>query len=608
MNTKHTLWLVALAVGLFSYIYFFERNAPGPQPEAWAARLLPDLDPLAVRSMEISRTNQLIRAERADGHWQLVTPFYPAQPAGLEHLLTALSRLSKRAFITSQELLSEPGGRKAFGLDPPQVSVVLEQGTNLARLHRVRLQIGGKTPLANQIYVQLVGVPGVYVTDAEILDAIPASANDWRDPLLLNLAGLPFDRLQIRTGARVFEVQRDPTNQLWRINKPVPARADPARVELLLQQLQNARVTQFVTDIPTVDLEQYGLQTPAVEVTFGQETNTLLVVEFGKSPTNNLSQVYARRLSHTNIVLVPKELLDPLRQPYKAFHDPRLIAIAPAAVDRIEIQANETFALRRQTNGVWQLSEPFPFAADALLVSEFLTNLNSLEIVDFAKDVATDLDLAQHGLVPPVRRYVLQAAVTNAAGAATNALLAQIDFGTNHVDTICVRRSDESSIYLTRLGDSLLLPRFAFELRDRHLWNLPSSNIISVTSAHKDKSQQMIRGSGNVWSPDTIKNVALEETLFRLGQLHALSWVTRGDQKLKLFGFPEIAQQLTLELKAGDKTETLSVEFGHRSPRGNVFACTRLAGEAERLIFEFPGRLYQDILRDFPFPAAGASP
>src|SRR5262249_47531910 len=161
---------------------------------------------------------------------------------------------------------------------------------------------------------------------------LPRTADDWRDPALVNLEGLAVDRIEVRSAARGFAIQFDATNNAVYLSKPTPARADRAKVEALLRKLQAGRVIEFVTDNPRADLEPYGLQAPEAEIAFGQGTNDLVVVQFGKSPTNDAAQVYARRLSQTNVVLVPKALLQALQTPHTELRDRRLLSFAALAV------------------------------------------------------------------------------------------------------------------------------------------------------------------------------------------------------------------------------------------------------------------------------------
>ena len=59
------------------------------------------------------------------------------------------------------------------------------------------------------------------------------------------------------------------------MTRPMPAhRVDNPKIEALLAQLQNLRVSQFETDDPKTDLEPLGLQPPELELTLSQGTQS----------------------------------------------------------------------------------------------------------------------------------------------------------------------------------------------------------------------------------------------------------------------------------------------------------------------------------------------
>src|SRR5438552_18830394 len=111
-------------------------------------------------------------------------------------------------------------------------------------------------------------------------------------------------------------------------------------------------------------------------------------------------------------VTVSRQLRDLLRSPYADFLDKRLIEFAPGDVDSIRGRSLESFALQKQTNGVWRIVAPFSARADPALVEAFLNRLNSLQIVETIKEVVTDVDpdLPKYGLSPPPRTYILETA------------------------------------------------------------------------------------------------------------------------------------------------------------------------------------------------------
>jgi len=242
-------------------------------------------------------------------------------------------------------------------------------------------------------------------------------------------------------------------------------------------------------------------------------------------------------------------------------------------------------------------------AADEELVEEFLaTNLPQLEIVRFVKDVVTDF--SPYGLAKPAQQYLLRTTATNSP-AATNQIVAQIQFGTVLRDTIYARRADETSVYEVGLADFYKLPRSAYELRDRRIWNFAPANVVSVTVFQKGQTRKLLRQPNGMWSlppifKGNINPFSPEVTIQDLGQLRAESWIGRGDLMPAGYGFVEEAHSVSIELLTNGQTQTLTVEFGKMNLRQNRYAATRLEGH--RMIFEFPRQLYDEVLRDFTVP------
>jgi hypothetical protein len=602
MNLKSTFWLMIVALGLGAYIYLFERHTLNTEERAQqAAKLFPDFDPTKVASVEILRSNNVkfIRAERANDQWGLVQPAYPAQSTAIDNWLSLFGALDRRHYLSAQDLLAQQGGLAAFGLDSPQATVMIQQGTR-----KIHVLLGAKTAVGEQLYLQQVGSDGAFVTDSALLDRLPQAATDWRDPTFLDFTGLKFDRLNVRAGQRDFEVEHPPGGTLWRLTKPRLARADNVLLQQLFQQLQMARVVQFVSDAPGNDLEPYGLQSPEVTLVFSRAATTLLTIDFGKSPSNQPGQVFARRSNHPAIIVtVPKLLLNLLRAPYTDFLDKHLIEFPVAAVERIDARADEAFALQKQLNGGWRIVEPYTALADPVLVRGFLDRLNALPIVEVEKEVVTDKDLPTYGLAPAARQYILKSSGTSGD---TNQLLAQIEFGTNQMDKYYVRRIDENSVYVTRLNEdpsSHPLPKAAFELRDRRIWNFSTNQVTGLTIEFKGKTYQFQRnnrgqlglapGSQGILNP-----FALDEALFRLGQLSSKAWIACGKIEPARYGFGDPPHKLSIQLNGGDKPQTLTVEFGAQSLSGGPYALVDLDGRPT--VFDFPFEIfhiYNEVVR-----------
>ena len=590
------LWM-AVAAGLFAFIFFHERYARKTVVEP--VRVLPNLEAAAVSSVQVrSGGPATIRADRTNGVWRLTEPLdYPAQAASIEKLLAELERLTPAPYITARELRGRTRTEEEYGFATPQAFITIEQPN-----YTPRLVVGSRTAPGDQVFLQVVGVEGVYVVDAGFLKYIPHSAADWRDTGLIDLKALTFDRLAVTNGAKIFELRREAANEPWRMVYPLPVRADNAKTEEALQMLQGARVSRFVSDDPKADLTAFGLQPPDLSVALGQGTNTAALLEFGKSPTDDVRLVYARRVGQGGIVTVPKDLLAPWYGSVNDFRDPLLITwTAPVAA--VEVRGQDSFSVQQQTNGTWRVL-PQGFPADAGLVKDLLTALSTLQIVEFTKDVVIPPDLPAYGLAPPARRYLLESAATNAPGGSTNTIIAELDFGTNQADKVFARRADESFIYAVKLADFQRLPAASWQMRERRIWNLSTNDVASVAVRQQGRVRQIVRNGPFDWSlapgsPGRINVAAVEETVRDLCQLTAAAWAGQGDQSRTRYGFTDNADSVTLELKNGDKA---MIEFSSQANADAPYEAVRLDGQP--WIFQLPTWLFDNVRKYLAAPIA----
>lgn len=593
MSSKTTWFWAALAAGLFAFIFFFERHLHAPP--SGPVKILPRLTATAVTGIQILPKGQVeIRAERTNGNWRLTSPFsYPARPDRLQDLLAALESLTPATSITAQELKNVPKADERYGFDPPQTTMVLRQGEEETFIH-----VGYRTAPGDQFFMQVVGIGEVYVVDADFLKLIPAVADDWRDPRLVDLTQIVSDRLLVTNAGKAFELHRNPTNQFWRILLPGwETRADSDKVKAALKRIQDLRALQFISDDPKADLDSFGLQSPELCLALAQGTNTVLELQFGKSPTNAAGQVYARRSDQNSVITVSKEALAPWRASYDAFRDLHLVTLT-APPDSIEVQAQDHFTIERGAGNTWRI-QPGGTPADAELVDAFLRSLTDLQVSEIVKDVVTAPDLSNVGLASPSREFTLRSATTNATTGVTQRIIAQLDFGTNQNDRVYARRTDESSLYTVTQADLALLPSASWQMGERRLWHFDESDVARIFIHQDGRQREIIRKGVNRWSlapgsQGIINDLALDEVSHQLGGLTAVSWVAQGNESRSRYGFTTNALRIEVELKTGRK---LGVEFGGAAPSGSPYAMATL--DDRPWIFEFPWRLYYQYVQPY---------
>lgn len=609
MNWKSTWILIGLAGALLAFILFFERHAA--TTDAPPARLLA-FKAAQVTNIQIRLTNQLLlRVERprAGALWNYTFPIaYPAKVHAIEWLIQSLEEAVPLTHIPKQELEASRRTIAEFGLDVPQATLTLQHNGE-----RTEVMFGAKTPVGDGVYVQVMSQPDIYVLDAELVKRMPRTYQDWRELGLFTTTGFKMNRVEIRSAGRGFTLDIDESRGSFVLSKPTIARADPTKVIALLQKLLSTQVSQFVSDNPRADLEQYGLQPPEAEVTFlvgsNEQYTATFAVQFGRSPTNDPAVVYARRLTTTNIVLVPKTVLEAVQISHSDVRDLHLTSFPPQLVDSIEVIGAESFTLQRGTNQTWSITEPAATVADTNAVRELLENLVLMEGA-VEKDVVTDF--TPYGLTTPARRYVIKASLTNAAGVVSNRVIAELALGSVQDNKVFARRPDEATVYSLQRDQVFRLPRETWQLRDRRIWNFTTNEVAKVAVTYLGNSRTLQRSASAAWSiaegtgivPSV--NPMLEETLFRLGNLHAGVWVDRGENKRAVYGFTGNTSKIAIELKNGEKPQTRFVEFGRPglSPTGLPYALTEIDGQT--WVFEFPPTLYFEVVRDLLNPMTRA--
>lgn len=590
MNPRNTVILVVLVAALLGFIFFVEPSLR--PPPAGPVKVLPALRPASVTSVQLFLAGQKIIVERTNDGWQFIDPLvYPAQSSAIETLVRTAALLTPQTRISAQELQGRLTVNQEFGFDNPQATLVFRQGAS-----EYTLKLGALTPPGDQIYAQVVGLAEIDIIDADFFKKlVPHQLNDWRDTSFVNLTNVNFDRI---TGSQPFELYRENTNGVWRMIRPVQTRADGPKIESLLQVLQDMRVSRFVTDSPKTDLEPLGLQPPALELNFLRGTNNILSLQFGKSPTNDANQVYARRNGQSAIVLLPREVVTAWSAGFQEFRDQHLVRFNGGAPDVIEIFGQEQVTVERQSTNVWRVIKPLDLPVDTNIMQTFLDTLANLQAVRFNTQVAVDdavlPDSPLWGLAKPVRRYVLK---RHSDIGISNGVMAELDFGSSSNNNIFVRRADrpeESSVYAVKLSDFAKLPATAFQLRTRRIWDFSETNVTQITLQQHGQTQRWAHKGLGVWTnmmgfmPDPLM---IEVGAQELGFLSASEWIERGDQNRARYGITDQSLQISADVKVGGKTETFTVYWGGVSPNHSRYCMARME-DGLNWIFELePGLL-----------------
>lgn len=592
MNWRTTLWLVGVAVFAALFVVTIERPARLSRDRAIAAqRLLPSFQPNTTRTLRSQTAQGTVTLVRTNGLWEIQgAPRRLAHQALTEELLNRIAQLQGRSILSTSELRARPQAPGDFGLNPPAATLTLETPTS-----RIELLLGLRSLNGSQVYYQITGVPGIFATDAELLDHVPTTLDGWRDTTLLPLDRLVFDRVRVVSPGGAFALSRNATNGLWDMTEPRPARADSVRVGVLLRQLGLQQVTKFFPPSNTPPAEVAGLRPAQLSLSLARGSNEVYSIAFGTPITNAPApSVYALRPGESDTLAVPAEAHDLLRVSYKDLLDRRLVRFDRGTVREIAFTGPENFQVVWK-NDAWQLT-PSNLRADPQLVERVFNQLAMLEMIDIAKEVVTDLDLATYGLAPPSIRITLRSEPGN-----TNAVLAQLETGALRENRTFARVPGEQPVYLVNPGDLDELPKQAWELRDRSLWRFDSPQVASL-SLQLEGIEWSLRHQGtNDWAvPPGVRNdlnvFALDEALHRLGDARIIAWRGLGPARAAGLGIGK-GPEVSLEFRGQPAPPPLKLRFGKPAPGGRRYASLTLP-DGTQPVFEVAGNLLEDLWRE----------
>jgi len=284
-------------------------------------------------------------AKSGDKDWKLEAPVaYPADLETVAQLVKALDKLSY-----TEKIDPAPDDREQFGLgaDAHSVRVTAGQGAP------VELSVGGATPTKGGRYLALASQPGVvYVVDNATATSLTPTLLALRDKRLLRTPTGGATELTVKKNGAVL-VRATRKDGAWQLVEPESAPGDGERIELMLEELAQARATDF--SAPDAKPEDHGLAKPELELTVvtpaGSEQLALATAD-GKSWARREGDPVLLQVNPGVLTGVPATFFD-----YRAKH---VLTLDTAAVHALELafpRASQSHRFER-SGDEWKPVEP----------------------------------------------------------------------------------------------------------------------------------------------------------------------------------------------------------------------------------------------------------
>lgn len=193
-----------------------------------------------------------------------------------------------------------------------------------------------------------------------------------------------IERIEIRRrGEEPVVVTRN--GDSFRLVAPLDAPADAAEVDLLLQNLETIAFDRVVAKASEVDLEEFGLSDPGIEVRFvvGADERSLA---FGKDAPTTSNQ-YARRDDADEILVLESHRSLNFEKTAWDLRDKSIFDTPDSAeIHRITIERPAGTLVLARERGLWQVVEPRRARADRFEVTTLASRLRDVEMRDVVSE------------------------------------------------------------------------------------------------------------------------------------------------------------------------------------------------------------------------------
>lgn len=612
MRTKVTLVLIFLNVALFFFIFNFERGWRTERASLEARRRVLGPEAADIRSLEITRTNpartiSLVR--RAEG-WFLTEPIdWPANPNAVSRILNELQFLEHETSFAVKDLAQNNQSLADYGLEQPSLTVTFTSGDPAGKSAApapITLRIGDTTKVGNRLYVLSPDGSRVHVVSRALADSLSLPVEQLRAETIFTIPVFEVRSLNLQTAAPAnlrIRIRRE--GNRWSFETPILTRASKSATELTINSLNALRVANF---LPRSAAETLPSASPSFRLTLegNNRRETLLLGDPVDPAKADAAEVeYFAQLEDRNAlftVVVPRTLMETLRNAQEKLREPRLLDFDATAVTSITIAApnQPDLTLQRDVDSsAWQLvrratGAPRTQTADAKIVQRLLEQLSTLSAQRFLSDAPSAADLENWGFNRPEREVTLNLApAAAAAGQSPTSLKLQIGTSTDRDGRAYARLANAPFVYLVdpeilretnpnplHYRDRLLrqLPDGA-RITALSLTSLPGKNIVYARELKPDETWETALAGET-----PARQAAVQAVLDQLRTLRAKDFVVDSFPSTVLVGGEERPWKLeltaTISLVRGAGAEqtntTTTLDFTER-----IGGTTQLAGSAE---------------------------
>jgi hypothetical protein len=326
---KTTLLALLCAVALGAGVYYWDwKKGNETKPVADASKPAFSFQSSDIVSFSIAHTAQPadspLRFEKHDGDWRILQPV--ATDADQSTAGGIVDQLAGARIEQTEP--DSPDRRKAYGLDPPQISIDFQ----LADGAKHSVLLGNQDFTNEYVYAIIDGGQSVSLLPQLLSTSTSKSLEDMRDRTVLHLSTDQAAAIDLKNSTGDLAISKDKGQ--WKFANPPGILAGRDAVDSLLQAVSNAKMISVASESAD-KLAQYGLASPAITLSVSDSKGAKQTLMVGKKDGK---AYFARDISRPTIFRVDADVESKLSQKFADLRDKQVLHADIANIQRLQIQ------------------------------------------------------------------------------------------------------------------------------------------------------------------------------------------------------------------------------------------------------------------------------
>lgn len=408
---NRTLVLVIANIIVASYIFFNseDKKGAGLNFQTLVLQNLTELENLKIINPKDENSTFLFK--KINGDWKINEPIkWPVDKLNLSNFLTTFSHLEAMFLIFTSELASRGELLSDYGFDHNSSKIELSEGQKV-----LELIVGRNTRDKNFVYLltrnkNKVEDGIIWKVSANLKEYLVKELSDWANPHFIRFPLYSIDEISeehySELGSRKTTLTR--SKKEWVFTLPFSAKANIERVNSLLNQLVNEKVTKFYQSPPDLENGKHFLSLTV------QGLERVQKIKFYECNVSGEIDYIAKSSENEIFFGISHSLLETLNQWPQKLRERKLFSLNLESVKRIKISSNQSsVSLRQNDQKSWiglddNGSENLSFVADADAISKLFQKLNAIEVTDFLNFNPTSSELEAIGLDNPTYKLEIE--------------------------------------------------------------------------------------------------------------------------------------------------------------------------------------------------------